>query len=86
MSCDLQRRPLRAQSGWRVTPLHTCLSVCSLSVLHDAVVTPEGSAVVTPEGSTVVTQGGKLEASCNARSSLPTQTVWLKVRTPCTRC
>lgn len=52
----------------------TCARLSALAlVLHDAVVMPEGSTVVTKEG--------KLEASCNALSSLQTQTVWLKVRT-----
>lgn len=68
VSCDLEEDAF-VGGVW-----FTTLSLCSLwPVLHDA--------VVKPEGSTVVTKGGKLEASCNALSSLQTQTVWMKVRT-----
>lgn len=54
-------------------PTPTRLSALVL-VLHEAVVKPGGGAVVN--------KGEKLEASCNALSSLQTQTVWLKVGTP----
>ncbi|XP_069004139.1 melanoma cell adhesion molecule b isoform X2 [Embiotoca jacksoni] len=36
------------------------------------------SAVVTPQGTIEVAQGEELKATCNALSSLPTETVWLK--------
>lgn len=63
--------PLRKRLYHRASRLSS--SLCPLVLdLHEA--------VVTPKDSTVVTRTEKLEASCNAASSLATQTVWLKVR------
>ncbi|KAL6116157.1 mcam [Pungitius sinensis] len=36
------------------------------------------AAVVVPEGDVVLNQGGELTATCNALSSVSTQTVWMK--------
>lgn len=58
------------QNGFHVS---TLLSVCK----------DLDAAVVTPRENVSMAMGQELEATCNALSSLQTQTVWLKVQSFC---